>query len=90
MIVNSGFIKVMNRIVSNIPMTSDKTPAPATVRRMPFISPAPNFCAVNTVKPAVIPTTKPYSINMIVPVLPTAASALLPTNLPTMIVSAIL
>ena len=41
------------------PMISDRMEAPATVRRMADISPAPNFCAVSTVNPAVMPTTKP-------------------------------
>ena len=46
-------------IVRNSPIKNERIPAPATVRRIPCISPAPNFCSVRTVNPAVIPTTNP-------------------------------
>ena len=76
--------------VSTIVTRILNTAAPPTVCRIAFISPAPNFCAVSTVNPAVIPSTNPKIRNMIVPVLPTAANAFVPTNFPTITVSAIL
>ena len=69
---------------------TDNVAALPTVFLMPFISPAPKRCAVKTVKPAVRPSIKPIIKNMIVPTLPTAARAVVPTNLPTIIVSTIL
>ena len=83
-------MNTINAAVRMSPTISDSHAAPVTLLRIPFSSPAPNFCAVSTVKPAVIPITNPLIRNMIVPVLPTAASALFPTNFPTMTASAIL
>ena len=77
-------------IVITTEITPDSTAAIATVFRIPFISPAPNLCAVITVKPAVSPIRLVMIRNIIVPVDPTAANAFVPTNFPTMIVSAIL
>ncbi len=88
--LSSGFINAMLSTVSTTDTSTERTAAPPTVCRIAFISPAPNFWAVSTVNPAVIPSTNPMIRNMIVPVLPTAARAFVPTNFPTMIVSAIL
>ena len=88
--LSSGFINAMLSMVSATEISPERIAAPPTVCRIAFMSPAPNFWAVSTVKPAVMPRTKPMIRNMIVPVLPTAARAFVPTNFPTIIVSAIL
>ena len=62
----------------------------ATDRFTPFSSFAPKRWAVITANPAVKPVTKPITRKFIGPVVPTAAKALVPSNRPTMIVSAIL
>ena len=87
---SSGCINATERAVSTADTATVSTDAVKTERLSPFISPAPNFCAVRRVNPVVMPEAKPVIRNMIVPVLPTAASAPVPTNCPTMIVSAIL
>ena len=60
------------------------------LKEIASIFPAPNFCEVRTVKPAVSPIRKPMIRNMIVPVEPTAASPFVPTNFPTIMASAML
>ena len=81
----------MPSILTNVMATAtikDRIAAFPTVFRMLSISPAPNFCAVSTVKPAVSPRRKPKIRKLIVPVAPTAANAFVPTNFPTITVSA--
>ncbi len=90
MTCKSGFINAMLTAVNATDMMTDNTAALPTVWRIAFMSPAPNFCAVSTVNPALIPQTNPRTKNIMVPVLPTAASAFVPTNFPTITVSAIL
>ena len=59
----------------------------ATLCLVPFSSLMPNLCEVSTVNPVLSPVEAPITINMIVPVEPTAASAFEPTNLPTIMES---
>lgn len=58
--------------------------------RTPFSSPAPNFCAVITVKPAVNPMVIAIMKKNSGPVEPTAAKEFTPNKRPTMMVSEIL
>ena len=70
-------------------IAANSTPL-ATVLRVASNSPAPYFWLVRTVNPVAIPLARPITRNIMVPVDPTAASALAPTNLPTMTVSTML
>ena len=54
-----GLMKIINAAVRMMPMIKERIAAPATVFLIVSISPAPNFWAVSTVNPAVIPTTNP-------------------------------
>ena len=68
----------------------DNNAAFPTDWRISSIFPAPNFCEVRTVNPAVSPVRNPIMRNMIVPVEPTAANPFVPTNFPTIMASAML
>ena len=83
-------MKITDTAVTSTETITVSTAAVKTLRRIPFISPAPNLWAVRMVKPVPRPVAKPVIKNIIVPVLPTAASAPVPTNWPTMMVSAML
>ena len=62
----------------------------ATAFFTPFSSFAPNFCATKTANPLVSPNTRPFTKKNSELHAANAASALTPTNLPTIIVSTIL
>ena len=62
----------------------------ATNLRRPVWSFAPKRCATGIAKPLQTPMQKPMIIKLTDPVEPTAAKALTPKHLPTMIVSIIL
>ena len=88
--VKSGFIKRTDARVNTIETIPVRMVELTAVFRIPVMSPAPNRWAVRMVKPVVMPNASPVIRNMIVPVLPTAARALVLTNWPTMIESTIL
>ena len=58
-IPRSGFIAIIPSTVIIRDIIIARIVAFPTVLRIAFISPAPNFCAVSTVNPAVMPTTNP-------------------------------
>ncbi len=89
-IVKSERIPSILTAVATMETMTERMAAQPTVFRIPSMSPAPKRWEVSTVKPTVMPIRLVMMRNMMVPVEPTAASALFPTNFPTMIVSAML
>ena len=84
---SQSMISTLNAVITTVTTTESRAAFP-TLFFTPSISPAPNRCAVCTVKPVVSPCRKPRSRKEIVPVAPTAASACTPTKRPTITVSA--
>ena len=84
---SQSMISTLTAVITMVTMT-ERTAAFPTLFFIPSISPAPNRCAVCTVKPVVSPCRNPRIRKEIVPVAPTAASACTPTKRPTITVSA--
>ena len=76
--------------VTSIVAIIDKIIELATASLTPTSSLAPYFCEISTANPLVSPITNPFTKNTIELVVPTAANASTPINLPTIIVSTIL
>ena len=88
--VNRGFAESTLIKVTSIVAIIDKIIELATASLTPTSSLAPYFCEISTANPLVSPITNPFTKNTIELVVPTAANASTPINLPTIIVSTIL
>ena len=85
-----GFAEITLMKVTIIVAIIDKVIELATAFFTPASSLAPYFWEISTANPLVSPITNPFTKNTMELVVPTAANASTPTNLPTIIVSTIL